>query len=68
MKGLKYVVSIKVAENMIFSSESKKKEVEEWISAYEENNSAEEIKVYIKNSKENTYELMYKDCRRKIGF
>ena len=68
MKGSKYIISIKIADNMIFSSENRKKEVTEWVNTYEENKTIEEIKIYQKNKVEKSYTLLYSDCRRKIGF
>lgn len=68
MSRLKYIVSIKVNDQMIFAKEHKQKQIDEWIESFSQNKAAEEIKVYAKDNKEMSYELIYSDCKRKIGF
>ena len=68
MKGSKYIISIKINDHMIFLNEKKEKNVDKWVNTYKRNNTAEEIKIYTKKLKNNTYELIYHDHRRKIGF
>lgn len=68
MKTCKYLVLIKSNDEMIFSSENKKKDVNEWVKAYEESEVAEEIKIYQRGANKKSYTLLFTDCRRKIGF
>lgn len=65
---MKFMVSLKVKDEMFFSVEKSLKGVAEWQNAYENNPEAEEIKVYAQNPDGLTYSLMYQDYNRRIGF
>lgn len=65
---MKFMVSLKVKDEMFFSVEKNLKGVAEWQNAYENNPEAEEIKVYAQNPDGLTYSLMYQEYNRKIGF
>ena len=67
MKG-RFLVNVKIGEEVFFSSEKNLKGVCEWEMAYEENPNAEEFKVYEKNNDGLTYSLIHSTYKRKIGF
>lgn len=67
MKG-RFLINMKIGEEIFFSSEKNLKGVCEWEMAYEENPNAEEFKVYEKNNDGLTYSLIHSTYKRKIGF
>ena len=67
MKG-RFLINMKIGEEVFFSSEKNLKGVCEWEMAYEENPNAEEFKVYEKNNDGLTYSLVHSTYKRKIGF
>lgn len=67
MKG-RFLINMKIGEEIFFSSEKNLKGVCEWEMAYEENPEAEEFKVYEKNNDGLTYSLIHSTYKRKIGF
>lgn len=68
MKNNKYMISLKVNDEIIFHSEKKKKDIKEWIEAYNDQPSAEEIKIYQRSENGISYNLIYSDNHRKVGF
>jgi len=68
MKGSKFIVSVKVNEQIYFANENRKKGVDELIRLFDENELAEEIKVYLRGEDNLGYDLVYSDHHRKIGF
>lgn len=68
MKNNNYMISLKVNDEIIFRSEKKKKDIKEWIEAYNNQSSVEEIKIYQRSENGLSYNLIYSDNRRKVGF
>lgn len=67
MKG-RFLINLKVGEDIFFSSEKNLKGVCEWEITYNENPKAEEFKVYERNNDGLTYSLIHHAYKRKIGF
>lgn len=62
----KFQVIIKIQDQYIIKRERKPKKVQEWIDAYQSNEKAEEINIFELTG--DSYELVARDHRRKIGF
>ena len=67
MKG-RFLINMKIGEEIFFSSEKNLKGVCEWEMAYKENPEAEEFKVYERNNDGLTYSLIHSTYKRRIGF
>ena len=63
-----YMITLKVNDDVFFSTEKSTKGICEWEMAYEANPDAEEFKVYEKNPDNLTYTLIHSVYKRKIGF
>lgn len=64
----RFLINLKVGEDIFFSSEKNLKGIYEWENTFNENPKAEEFKVYEKNSDGLTYTLIHYAYKRKIGF
>ena len=64
----RFLINLKVGEDIFFSSEKNLKGICEWENTFNENPKAEEFKVYERNNDGLTYTLIHYAYKRKIGF
>ena len=61
-----FLISLKVKDEIFFSTEKSAKGVIEWEEIYEKNSDAEELTIYEKT--DSSYTLIHREYKRKVGF
>ena len=62
-----FLISLKVKDEIFFSTEKNAKGVIEWEEIYEKNPDAEELMVYEKIT-DSSYALIHREYKRRVGF